>query len=168
MSPAPSVTSGRFPTASGVLLGLGLGGFFDGIVLHQVLEWHHMLSSWYPTNTIANLRINTLWDGIFHSTTYVFVVIGVYLLWRAACTTHLVWSAKTMWGTALLGWGAFNVVEGLVDHQLLGVHHVNELVARDQWLAWDAAFLLWGALMLVVGWLLTRAGQREQSRAQAR
>jgi uncharacterized membrane protein len=33
-----------FPIASGILFGLGLGGFFDGIVLHQVLQWHHMLS----------------------------------------------------------------------------------------------------------------------------
>jgi uncharacterized membrane protein len=27
-----------------LLLGIGLGGFFDGIVLHQILQWHHMLS----------------------------------------------------------------------------------------------------------------------------
>jgi hypothetical protein len=33
-----------FPTEAGVFLGLGLGGFFDGIVLHQVLQWHHMVS----------------------------------------------------------------------------------------------------------------------------
>jgi uncharacterized membrane protein len=25
-------------------MGLGLGGFLDGIVLHQVLQWHHMLT----------------------------------------------------------------------------------------------------------------------------
>src|SRR5215212_10407320 len=29
-------------TGPGVVLGLGLGGFVDGIVLHQVLQWHHM------------------------------------------------------------------------------------------------------------------------------
>ena len=34
------------PKAAGFLLGLGLGGFFDGIVLHQLLQWHHMASSW--------------------------------------------------------------------------------------------------------------------------
>ena len=26
-------------------LGFALGGFFDGIVLHQVLQWHHLLSA---------------------------------------------------------------------------------------------------------------------------
>ncbi len=25
------------------ILGLGLGGFFDGIVLHQILQWHHLI-----------------------------------------------------------------------------------------------------------------------------
>jgi uncharacterized membrane protein len=38
----------HFPVSAGIFFGLGLGGFFDGIVLHQLLQWHHMLSSWYP------------------------------------------------------------------------------------------------------------------------
>jgi uncharacterized membrane protein len=73
-----------FPTAAGVFFGLGLGGFFDGIVLHQVLQWHHMLSTWYPVNTIQNLELNTRWDGIFHSSTYIFVLLGLFTLWRTA------------------------------------------------------------------------------------
>jgi uncharacterized membrane protein len=157
--------AGSFPTASGVLFGLGLGGFFDGIVLHQLLQWHHMVSSWYPPNTIENLRLNTLWDGIFHSSTYVFVVIGLYLFWKIAHKGHVYWSGKLMWGTVLIGWGAFNVVEGLVDHELLGVHHVNELVARDLYIYWDMGFLLWGAVMLVAGWMLMKAGRHEQASA---
>lgn len=62
----------------------------------------------------------------------------------------------------LIGFGAFNVVEGLVDHQLLGIHHVNETVPRDQWLIWDIGFLIWRAAMLVIGWLMVRAGQRTE------
>ena len=160
MNPNPAPPAARFPTASGVFFGLGLGGFFDGIVLHQVLQWHHMLSSWYPTTSIENLRLNTLWDGIFHSTTYIFVVVGLYLFWRVAHTRHLYWSSRMMVGAVLIGWGIFNVVEGLIDHQLLGVHHVNELVPKAQWLAWDICFLVWGALMLIGGWLLLRSGAR--------
>jgi uncharacterized membrane protein len=155
--------AGVFPTASGILFGLGLGGFFDGIVLHQLLQWHHMLSSWYPTNTVENLRINTLWDGIFHSATYVLVVVGLYLFWRVAHRNHLYWSGRLIWGTGLLGWGIFNVVEGIVDHQVLGVHHVNELVEPDSWLYWDLGFLAWGAAMLIGGWLLYRSGRRQQA-----
>jgi uncharacterized membrane protein len=149
-----------FPTAAGVWFGLGFGGFFDGIVLHQVLQWHHMLSSWYPATTLENLRLNTLWDGIFHSATYVFIVLGLYSFWRTAHRVHLLWSASLMCGCVLIGWGMFNLVEGLIDHHLLGIHHVNELVPTAQRLYWDAGFLAWGAAMLFGGWLLYRRGSR--------
>lgn len=158
---------GKFPTGAGLLFGLGLGGFFDGIVFHQLLQWHHMVSSWYPPNTLENLRINTLWDGLFHSATYVMVVFALYLFWRVAHTSHVYWSGSLIWGAALLGWGIFNVVEGVVDHELLGVHHVNETVPREQWITWDMGFLVWGAAMLVGGWLLLRAGRKRQAREAA-
>jgi uncharacterized membrane protein len=50
------------PVAPGLLMGIGLGGFVDGILLHQILQWHHMLTSTgdYPSNTIAGLEANTL------------------------------------------------------------------------------------------------------------
>jgi uncharacterized membrane protein len=156
-----------FPTAAGILFGLGLGGFFDGIVLHQVLQWHHMLSSWYPITSIENLELNTFWDGIFHSCTYIFVVAGLFILWRHAHRRHLYWSTKLLIGTMLIGFGAFNIVEGIVDHQVLGIHHVNELVAPEARIYWDIGFLIWGAAMLVIGVMLTRSG-REDTQARQR
>lgn len=151
-----------FPVAAGILFGLGLGGFFDGIVLHQVLQWHHMLSSWYPVNTIENLELNTFWDGIFHSATYLFVVAALFVLWRAAKRKHLYWSTKLLVGSMLIGFGLFNTVEGFINHHLLGVHHVNELVPSDRWVYWDVGFILWGVTMIGVGWWLLRAGRRER------
>ena len=68
---------------AGILIGMGLAGFFDGIVLHQVLQWHHMLSSIRPGDNVANLEINTFWDGIFHIGAYVLTISGLLLLWRA-------------------------------------------------------------------------------------
>jgi len=151
-----------FPRAAGFLLGLGLGGFFDGIILHQVLQWHHMLTSaGYPPGSVRNLQINILWDGLFHVSTYIFVVIGLILLWKAAHHHHVHWSGKMLIGTILIGFGTFNIVEGLIDHHLLGIHHVNETVPPEQWIYWDMAFLAWGAVMLVGGWLLLKAGKRE-------
>ena len=140
---------------AGILLGLGLGGFFDGIVLHQLLQWHHMVSSVdrFSPETVPGLRINTLADGLFHAVTYIFTVLGVALLWRALRAGEGV-TARQLIGLALLGWGLFNVVEGVVDHLLLGIHHVNETVPQDQWIWWDLAFLLWGAAMIAVGWRL--------------
>ena len=45
----------------------------------------------------------------------------------------------------LTGFGIFNLVEGIIDHHLLGLHHVNETVPPEQWLWWDLAFLASGA-----------------------
>ncbi|RWO03255.1 MAG: DUF2243 domain-containing protein, partial [Mesorhizobium sp.] len=57
--------------------------------------------------------------------------------------------------------GMFNLVEGVINHQLLGIHHVNETVPQDQWIYWDIGFLIWGALMLIGGLALARRGKRE-------
>jgi uncharacterized membrane protein len=144
-------------------LGLGLGGFIDGIVLHQILQWHHMLTSaGYRPDSVHNLQVNTLWDGLFHASTYVFVMAGLAVLWRHAHRQHPWWSTRLLIGTMLIGFGAFNVVEGLIDHHLLGIHHVNETVPREQWIYWDLGFLLWGVLMWVGGWWLKRSGERMQ------
>lgn len=120
-----------------------------------------LTSDGYPANSLQNLQVNTLWDGLFHMTTYIFVAIGLALLWRAAHRTHVFWSGKMLVGTLFMGFGIFNLVEGIVDHHILGIHHVNETVPRDQWIYWDVSFLAWGAAMLVGGWLLLRAGKRE-------
>src|SRR4051812_23433783 len=118
-----------FPRSAGILLGLGLGGFFDGIVLHQILQWHHMLTSaGYPADSVPNLQLNTLLDGLFHAATYLFVAAGIVVLWRHARLRHVRWSTRLLAGTMLMGFGIFNVVEGIVDHHLLGIHHVNETV----------------------------------------
>lgn len=155
-------TARQFPAAAGVLFGLGLGGFFDGIVLHQLLQWHHLATSaGYPADTLPNLKFNTFLDGLFHATTYIFVMLGLLLLWRTAHKSHLWWSGKMLAGTMLMGFGIFNLVEGIVDHQLLGLHHVNETVPRSQWVYWDIGFLIWGAAMLLVGWALYRSGKRQ-------
>jgi uncharacterized membrane protein len=145
-----------FPTAAGVLLGLGLGGFFDGIVLHQLLQWHHMASHRTPPDSVDALRFNVLLDGLFHVLAHVFVAVGLALLWRAAQRSPRRWTTGAFIGTLLMGFGLFNVVEGLLNHQILGLHHVNETVPLVQWLWWDMGFLAWGAAMLAGGWALWR------------
>lgn len=52
-----------------LLLGLGFGGFIDGIVLHEILQWHHMISGAEATDTVAGLELNVLADGFFHVAT---------------------------------------------------------------------------------------------------
>lgn len=55
----------RLWRTGGFWMGIGLGGFFDGIVMHQILQWHHLLSKHHPPTTLQNLQINTLADGFF-------------------------------------------------------------------------------------------------------
>jgi uncharacterized membrane protein len=150
-----------FPLRAGVLLGIGMGGFFDGIVLHQLLQWHHLLTSaGYPATSVHNLRVNTLWDGLFHVFTLVCTGLGLAIFWRSARRQHARWPGKLLAGSMLLGFGGFNLVEGLVDHHLLGIHHVNETVAPGLWIYWDLGFLLWGAAMFAAGWWCTARAER--------
>ncbi len=150
---------------AGLLFGVGLGGFFDGIVLHQILQWHHMLTSEgsYPSTTVAGLETNTLWDGLFHATTYVATIAGLVLLWRALRTPHYApISTALLAGLLLMGWGSFNLVEGTIDHHILSIHHVREDSSNRTF--WDIAFLVWGAVMLVGGWLLAKSAVRPDER----
>jgi len=89
-------------------------------------------------------------------------VAGIALFWRKASKRELYWSTEMLVGGLLVGWGVFNLVEGLVDHALLGIHHVNETVSAVQRPWWDFAFLAWGALMLQGGRLLARRGDRRR------
>ena len=144
----------RDDTLPGVLLGIGLGGFLDGIVLHQILQWHHMLTSegGHPASTVAGLEANTLADGLFHLATWIAVAAGLWLLWRRGIP-----AGRRLVGLMLAGWGGFNLVEGLVDHQLLGLHHVREGANE---LAYDLGFLAFGAVLLVVGLSLSTGTRR--------
>ena len=149
------------PRLPGILLGIGLGGFVDGIVLHQILQWHHMLTSEgsYPSTTVAGLETNTLWDGIFHAATWVAVAAGLLVLWRRTEDWRWAISGRAFLGWMLVGWGLFNVVEGVVDHHILTIHHVREGVANE-WL-YDIGFLAFGAALILGGWMLARSDERE-------
>lgn len=148
---------GRVSTAPGILLGLGLGGFVDGIVLHQVLQWHNMGSAVLPPVTMGAMRRNMVWDGLFHATTWLLTLAGVYLLLRDARRGDALPDAGAFTGQLILGWGLFNLVEGLVDHHLLGIHHVRDMPLHVP--AYDWLFLAVGGLGLTaLGWLLARRG----------
>jgi uncharacterized membrane protein len=151
------------PRLPGILLGVGLGGFVDGIVLHQILQWHHMLSSEgsHPSTTVGGLEDNTLADGLFHAATWVAVAVGVWILWRRAETWRWARSGRALVGWILVGWGSFNLVEGVVDHHVLGLHHVREGAGVDE-TAWDLGFLAFGALLVVTGVLLERSAERDR------
>lgn len=153
--------------APAFLFGMGVGGFVDGIVLHQLLQWHHLLSHTESgnTKTVPGLELNTLADGVFHSAMWVLVVAAAALTIRARQQGRLSprWSFHT--GLVLAGWGVFNVLEGIINHQLLGIHHVRDDLGGP--LAWDLGFLGISVVMAAAGWLLYRRGRASGNPGQA-
>jgi len=96
------------------LFGVGLGGFVDGIVLHQILQWHHMISdtSEGPMTTVAGLEANTLADGLFHAFVWAVVLVALYLAMRTrrADATAVLPSLNVVTGWLLIGWAVFILV----------------------------------------------------------
>ncbi|MEV6930475.1 DUF2243 domain-containing protein [Dactylosporangium sp. NPDC051485] len=137
-SQAHGAREGRGIALPAIVLGAGLGGFFDGILLHQLLQWRE-----------------TMWDGIFHAVTWLAVLLGLGLLYSRVTAGPS--DRRALWGWVLVGWGLFNLVEGLVDHQILGIHHVRGGPGQS-W--WDLGYLALGALLVAVGWLLRRGARR--------
>jgi uncharacterized membrane protein len=147
----------------GFLMGIGLGGFLDGIVLHQVLQWHHMLTSTgdHPRDTVAGLEANTLADGFFHLATWIFVAVALTLMvkeWQRGSFAPP-WSVH--FGLLLLGWGVFNLVEGIIDHEILGIHHVRDDLGGP--IGWDLGFLAFGALLVAAGLALASGRWRRKT-----
>lgn len=147
--------------AYGILLGLGFGAFVDGIVMHQLLQWHHMVSHVddYPMTTLAGLEVNTLADGIFHVAAWVFAFAGSVATVRAWRQGRLAPSWAYHFGLVLIGLGIFNVLDGLVNHWLLGVHHVRDDLGSP--LSWDIGFFVLALVLVLVGWLMYRRGARD-------
>ena len=149
---------------SGFVLGFGLGGFLDGIILHQLLQWHHLVSSVYPLDTVEGLEINTLWDGIFHMAMYVITVVGLVMLWRAITRKDVRPSPRVVMGGVLVGVGVFHVVDSVLNHWLLQVHHI---CYGPNLAACDGGYFLIGLVLLAVGVVLLRqaAGARVSTAA---
>jgi uncharacterized membrane protein len=139
--------------SAGMVLGVGMGGFVDGIVFHQLLQAHNMLSARRPPTSVVNLEVNMFFDGLFHAFTWLATAAGIALLFRAGRRADVPWSGRTLVGAMLAGWGTFNLVEGVIDHHVLHVHHVVERLGVS---VWDWAFLGSGVVLILVGVAMIR------------
>ena len=138
---------------AGLVLGIGLGGFVDGIVLHQLLQWHEMLSAKIPATDYIGKSVNMFWDGVFHSFCLAVVLIGIIMLWFAAKSQQVLNSGRMLAGAMLSGWGIFNIVEGLINHHWLRLHNVIEYSANHNYgnfvfLCMSLVLLIWGMLLM--------------------
>ncbi|WP_080636702.1 DUF2243 domain-containing protein [Sinorhizobium meliloti] len=126
-------------------LGLSIGGVFDGILLHQILQWHHLLSG--IADRAADLRFQVMADGVFHAAMYILLLIGLGFLWRQrrdpdtsqfAAASAMAWTFMGFgaWHLALASWPA-PCQDGQPKPVLLGPPLVGRLRSRAAvtWLA---------------------------------
>jgi len=144
--------------AAGTATGIGMGGFVDGILFHQILQLHNMLSAQIPPTSLVNLETTMVWDGLFHALTWTMTAIGIAMLWHAGKRPDVPWSGCTFSGSLVLGWGLFNLVEGTLDHHIFQLHHVVERLGLS---VYDYAFLGSGLLLILLGWSFIRKGRED-------
>jgi len=134
-----------------IVLGVALGGFFDGILLHQVLQWHHLLSL-VPGS--GDLRRQILWDGSFHVLMYLIAAVGLWGLWRT-WKAEAPGSPRDLPAGMALGFGLWNVIDVGFFHWILRIHRIR--LETDNPLFWDVLWLgLFGIVPLVLGLALLR------------
>lgn len=134
------------------MLGFALGGFFDGIVLHQILQWHHLMSL---VPGFSDLRTLVLWDGLFHVVTYALAALALWGMWRTRGAADMV-GARTVTGAWLLGFATWQAVDAVVFHWLLRIHRIR--VDTDAPLLWDLGWLaVFGLIPGLLGWMLLRS-----------
>lgn len=147
---------------SGVILGFALGGFFDGILLHQILQWHHLLSL---VREVGTLREQVLWDGYFHALMYVVAAGGLWGLWRVRRQADERWG-RALAGALLLGFGLWHITDSVLSHWLLGIHRIK--LDSPNPLMWDLGwFATFGVFPFVVGWVLVRRPVSSNTRTGA-
>jgi len=138
-----------------IFLGIGIAGAFDGIVFHQLLQWHSVYMDTHRHGQIVS-------DGLFHAFTVAALIAAAIMLWRAGHPGGLERGKRLLLGGVLLGAGGFNLVEGIVNHHLLQLHHVKQGDPYE--LLYDLAYLAVSALIFAIG-LSVRGGAGGRNRA---
>ena len=151
-SASPAAFSGSFRWA-GYLIGLAMGGFLDGILFHQILQWHHLLSL-VEGSMFRDIRVQIFADGMFHALMYVIASIGLWLLWRSRHEFADAGAGRALVAAFLIGFGAWHVIDAVLFHWIIGIHHVR--LETDNPILWDLALFAVGVVSVAWGWLLGR------------
>jgi uncharacterized membrane protein len=134
------------------MTGFGLGGIFDGFVLHQVLQWHHLFGE--PGPDPAHI----LWDGLFNLAMGLALLVGLGGMWRARQELARI-TGRCILGLVLMGFGLWHVVDAVLVHWILGLHRIRP--AAEMPLVWDVFWLVsFGILPMLIGNLLRAIPER--------
>ena len=149
-SRSPDVGPARSLTA-GVLIGIGVAAFIDETVFHQLLHWHHF----YDRSTATAGLVS---DGFFHAGGWLCVVGGLFLF--ADLQRRGITRVRRVVAGGLLGWGGFQLYDGLIQHKVFDLHQIRydvDLLPYD--LAWNVA----AGIGVLLGLLLLRRPAAERS-----
>ncbi len=139
-----------------VATGVALGGFFDGILLHQVLQWHHLLSL-VPGEPYRDIAVQILADGVFHVGMFGIALLGLWLMWRGRGAAAAPGAGRMLAADALLGFAIWNIVDIVFFHWVVGIHRLRVDVPDP--LPWDIGWLVvFGLAPLALVPLLRRRG----------
>lgn len=133
----------------GGLLGFAFGGFFDGILLHQVFQWHHLLSA-----VESDLWLLVLADGLFHAAMYLLAMAGLLTLWLSRTALAAEGAGRLLVSWFLIGFGGWHLIDAILVHWILGLHHIR--MDLEDWLFWDLVFFAIGLAFLAAGWAAHR------------
>ena len=134
-----------------LIIGIGIMAAIDEIVFHQLLAWHHFYDKATPA-------ISLLSDGILHAAELIAIVAGFFMY--ADLKRQQLLNYNAAWAGFLIGAGAFQLFDGIVDHKVFRVHQVRynvELLPYD--LAWNA----FGVILLFIGFFLWKKSKQHLS-----
>jgi uncharacterized membrane protein len=129
---------------TGIILGIGVVGSLDEIILHQLLQWHN-----FYVHTTQFWRLVS--DGLFHLLSATLLFVGALRLWSQRELIRR-GHGRALASGILFGMGGFNLYDGIVQHKVLQLHPVREKVANI--LPYDLAFNAVALVLLAIAWLL--------------
>ncbi|CAH1222921.1 hypothetical protein PAECIP111891_05411 [Paenibacillus allorhizoplanae] len=128
---------------SGILFGLGLVGFIDETVFHQLLHWHHF----YDKSTT---QIGLISDGLFHAFSW-FVTVGSLFMFADLRRRKALYLKRWV-GGILLGAGFFQLYDGTIQHKIMRLHQIRYV---PDVIIYDTTWNISAIIMLFVGIMLT-------------
>ncbi len=128
-------------------------GAMDGIIFHQLLQWHSVVMETSQSGQIMS-------DGIFHFAVTIALVAGGFILWLAGNPKDFNQGVKQVIGWFLMGTGLFNVLEGIINHHILQIHRVKP--GDPNALFYDIAFLIVGAILFLGGLFLKKSATKHK------
>jgi uncharacterized membrane protein len=151
---AEEVNGPKRSLLAGVLMGIGVAGFVDETVFHQLLHWHHFYDLSTPSWGLIS-------DGLFHAGSWVCMIAGLFMF--ADLRRREAWSKQRHWAGFCLGLGGFQLYDGTIQHKWWHLHQIRYHVGI---LPYDLVWNIIAGLVLILGVVLLRRAQQHEAVAR--